>query len=374
MNAAAGDGNTREWAEAPGGAGGKDVACAGPVVRALEAEITALTARVRELERFRDSRLVGRYLRIRRFLRRPWDEMLRWAHGRWRRTPGACPLGRLEHYPPRPFVPERFPEAASGLALPSVAVVIPAFGDLRFLEEAIASVVDQPGVDARCFVCDGGSGPEAEAILGRWSRRLAGWVSEPDRGQAHAIRKGFERVAGEIMGWLNADDRLMPGALGFVAGYFARHPEADAVYGHRVVIDAAGREVGRWVLPRHKARVLRLVDYVPQETLFWRRRIWERAGGVDERYQFALDWDLLLRFQEVGATIHRLPWFLGCFRAHEGQKTRTLLAGRGRLEIEGLRERANGRPVPRSEVARAARRLVMAGAAHHGLLRLGIRW
>jgi GT2 family glycosyltransferase len=67
--------------------------------------------------------------------------------------------------------------------------------------------------------------------------------------------------------------------------------------------------------------VLRLNDFVPQETLFWRRRVWDRVGGLDPTFQFALDWDLLLRFQAAGARIVRVPYFLACFRAHAAQKT-----------------------------------------------------
>ena len=95
------------------------------------------------------------------------------------------------------------------------------------------------------------------------------------------------------MAYLNSDDLLLPGALPTVAAYFAQHPEVEVVYGHRVVIDEAGDEIGRWVLPPHDDKALRWADYIPQETLFWRRSIWGKSGGrMDETFRFALDWEL----------------------------------------------------------------------------------
>ena len=107
-------------------------------------------------------------------------------------------------------------------------------------------------------------------ILERYSHRLTYWASEPDQGQSHAIQKGFERVNGDIMGYLNSDDILLPGALRLVATYFATHPEVDVVYGHRILINESGSEIGRWILPPHSNEATRRSDYIPQETLFWR--------------------------------------------------------------------------------------------------------
>ena len=96
-------------------------------------------------------------------------------------------------------------------------------------------------------------------------------MSEKDHGQVYAIEKGFSRISGEIMGYMNSDDLIEPGALQFVGDFFSRHPGVDAIYGHRLIIDEAGKEIGRWVSPRYNPGLLRIVDYVPQETLFWRR-------------------------------------------------------------------------------------------------------
>jgi hypothetical protein len=98
------------------------------------------------------------------------------------------------------------------------------------------------------------------------------------------------------MAWFNSDDLVAPRALGS-SPVFRAHPDVDVVYGHRIIIDDADREIGRWIMPRHEPASIEWIDYVPQETLFWRKRAWDLAGGIDPSFQFALDWDLLARFQ-----------------------------------------------------------------------------
>src|SRR5690606_26461081 len=115
---------------------------------------------------------------------------------------------------------------------------------------------------------------------------------------------------------------ILPGALDYVAAFFEANPEIDAIYGHRIVIDEDGRDIGRWVLPPHSDDILDWADFVPQETLYWRRSAWQRIGAqLDESYTFAMDWDLLIRLRETGARFSRVPRYLGGFRAHSAQKT-----------------------------------------------------
>ena len=158
------------------------------------------------------------------------------------------------------------------------------------------------------------------------------------------------------MAWLNSDDMLLPGALAYVGRYFAEHPDVDVVYGHRILVDADDREIGRWVMPAHDDEILSWADYVPQETLFWRRDAWERIGGrLTEEYRFALDWDLLVRMREAGATTVRLPRFLGAFRVHEAQKSSAQVETLGVGEMNRLRRRIHGRAVSPVETQKAIR-------------------
>jgi hypothetical protein len=151
------------------------------------------------------------------------------------------------------------------------------------------------------------------------------------------------------MAYLNSDDLLLPGSLAYVAGYFAAHPEVDVLYGDRILIDSGDRNVGMWVLPSHSDEALIWLNFVPQETLFWRRRIWDAAGGrFDTTYKYAVDWDLLLRFREQAAQFAHVPRFLGAFRVHDAQKTQREGAF-GDWESDRLRGRLHGRHLPTAE-------------------------
>jgi glycosyltransferase involved in cell wall biosynthesis len=280
----------------------------------------------------------------------------------------------LDQYPPRPLrVPSTYAEQPDLRQPPLITLVTPSFGQAAFLERTLLSVLGQDSPRLEYVVQDGGSRDGSAAILERYRERLARCVSAPDRGQAHALNLGFSGTTGELMGYLNSDDLLLPGALHEVAAAFARHPEVDVVYGHRIVIDEEDREIGRWVLPIHDDDVLSWADYVPQETLFWRRRIWERAGArVDESFRFALDWDLLLRFRDAGARFLRLPRFLGCFRVHAAQKTSAQMEAVGVAEMARLRERCHGRPVVGAEIHQHLRSYLGRHLVLHKLYRLGL--
>lgn len=265
-------------------------------------------------------------------------------------------------YPPRPITLEKFSAARAALR-PRLAIVTPAYQHAAYLERTMRGVLEQDtAVDY--VVQDGGSRDGSVAILEKLARefpadgdasrpRLTAWSSERDAGQADAIARGFARTSGapdDVMAYINSDDFYTPGALAFVADYFARHPEVDVLYGHRIVVDEQSREIARWFLPRHDAAVLRLNDFVPQETLFWRRRLWDRVGGLDTSFHFAIDWDLLLRFDAAGAHMVRVPYFLACFRAHAAQKTSAVMHSTGQSEITRLRERTHGRAFPAHEI------------------------
>jgi len=265
-------------------------------------------------------------------------------------------------YPPRPIAPEKFPPAHR-TPRPRLSIVTPSFYHAAYLEQTMRSVLEQDtAIDY--VVQDGGSRDGTVEILQRLARefpadgdrarpRLISWSSERDAGQADAIARGFAKTSGapdDVMAYLNSDDFYTPGALAFVADYFAHHPDVDVLYGHRIVVDEQSREIARWFLPAHDAEVLRLNDFVPQETLFWRRRLWERVGGLDTSFHFAVDWDLLLRFQAAGARIVRIPYFLACFRAHAAQKTSAIMHSTGQSEITRLRERTHGRAFPAHEI------------------------
>ncbi len=131
-------------------------------------------------------------------------------------------------------------------------------------------------------------------------------------------------------------------------------------YGNPLVIDAYLSEIGRWILPGHDAQLLRFIDYVPQETLFWRRSAWQRIGGaLDAQLHFALDWDLLVRLLDAGATMVHLPSLVGAFRVHQDQKTQAQYVQRGAAEMAALRRRQGAR---------------LPGAVHRAALHASFLW
>jgi glycosyltransferase involved in cell wall biosynthesis/GT2 family glycosyltransferase len=284
-------------------------------------------------------------------------------------------LGVLRQHPARSLCQERFPpQKRSARDLPSISIVTPSFNGGQTLGATIESVIDQNYPQLEYAVVDGGSADDTRHILARYQPKLSYCISEPDDGQAHAIVKGFAALNGDIMAYLNSDDMLMPGALSFVGNYFARHRNVDVIYGHRVIVDEAGQEVGRWILPRHDGRAVRFFDYVPQETLFWRRSLYEKVGGINPAFHFAMDWDLLLRFIADGARIRRVPYFLACFRVHAAQKTHTLLHSVGERERLHLLAREHPEGCYQKYVRQLQDRYRFRSSFCAILLKLGLRY
>ncbi len=285
-------------------------------------------------------------------------------------------LGVLDQHPPRPLhaaAPLAPTPISAEVQLPTMTVVTPSFNQRRFLPTTVSSVLDQEYPGLEYIVRDGGSTDGSAEFLATLDDPRLRWSSQPDGGQAAAINDGHRAGTGEIMAWLNSDDIFLPGTLRYVGAFFATNPHVDVVYSHRVLIDGEGDEIGRWVLPAHDDDALKWADYVPQETLFWRRRLWARVGGLDDSFRFAMDWDLLLRFSEADATMVRLPIFGGGFRVHPDQLTSSKLDTLGAEEIRRLRRRCHGREVSSSEVASAlapylARHVVLDRAWRAGLV------
>jgi Glycosyl transferase family 2 len=281
------------------------------------------------------------------------------------------PMWTFEQHPPRALDLRTFPAAPSLPAdVPRIAMVTPSYNHGRYLDATIDSILGQNYPNLHYHIQDGGSLDGTLDIL-RSRGDIASWRSEPDSGQSQAINRGFADTDSDIMAYLNSDDTLLPGTLAYVANFFLARPDIDIVYGHRVFIDRDGLEVGRAVLPAHHGQTLRYADYVPQETMFWRRRVWQAVGPIDENFHYALDWDFLLRAQEKGFKFCRLPRFLACFRIHDQQKTAATYAV-GDREMRALRLRSLGFSPTPMQIRRAIAPYVMRQMAYHWSYRLGL--
>lgn len=205
---------------------------------------------------------------------------------------------------------------------PLISVVIPSFNQGAFLEECLRSVLDQAYSRTEVIVMDGGSTDSSREILRKYERRLDFWISEPDRGQAHAVNKGWARAKGDVLGWLNSDDRLEGGALEAVAAAYASHPEAAILYGDVQEIDRAGRVIGVKRMAGYGLTSLLLGKNMGQPGVFIPRPTYAALGGLVEELHFALDFEYFLRvwtaFPDGGAYA---PHTVASSRVWEESKT-----------------------------------------------------
>ncbi len=208
------------------------------------------------------------------------------------------------------------------MALPRLTLVTPSYQQAPFLERTIQSVLGQDYPNLEYIVLDGGSTDGSVDIIRRYQDRLAYWCSEPDRGQAEAINKGLRRATGEIIGWLNSDDTLAPGALRFIAAEYDRHPEADLLYGHTCLIDEQDRVVRRLcAVPTTAVELVRYnMNVWSQPGTTWRRRLHERIGYLDESLHYGMDCDFWIRAALHG-NVRFTPRHLGNLRGHAGTKS-----------------------------------------------------
>ena len=220
----------------------------------------------------------------------------------------------------------------------SLSLVTCSFQQRRYLDATFCSVFNQDYRPLEYIVIDGGSTDGSVDLIKSYAPRLAYWLSEPDSGQTDALIKGFNLARGEIQGWLCSDDLLLPGALDRVNAFFQRHPEVQAVYGDALWIDARGR----FIRPKKEIAFNRFIflhdhNYIPQPSMFWRRSLYDAVGGLDPRFNLAMDGDLWERFSRHTRIAH-LPYYLSCMRFYPEQKTRAMKP-RGRTEEAIIRTR-----------------------------------
>ena len=211
----------------------------------------------------------------------------------------------------------------NGQPWPLVSVVTPSYNQGTYIEEAIRSLLLQGYPNLEYVVIDGGSSDATVDILRKYSPWITHWVSEPDRGQAHALNKGFANSRGDILAWLNSDDTYEPSAIAAVFELFFENPETDVVYGNARIIDERSATVTelRSVPFDAQAFFYETVHITAQSAVFWRADIFRRVGLLDESLRYAMDRDLLVRFITNGARCRFLRRILGTYRCHTASKT-----------------------------------------------------
>lgn len=200
---------------------------------------------------------------------------------------------------------------------PKVSLVTPVRNSARYLEQAMVSVLSQNYPNLEYIIVDGGSSDGSVDIIRKYEDRLHSWVSEPDRGMYHALNKGFARSSGEVMGWISATDLLHAGSLFVASSVFASFAEVEWITGRPTVLSENGivqvLPLRRWSRWRFLAGSNR---YIQQESTFWRRSLWERAGSrMDDSRPNGNDFELWVRFFRY-AQLYSVDALIGGFRSH----------------------------------------------------------
>ena len=217
-----------------------------------------------------------------------------------------------------PLCPDTTPD---GRPWPRVTVVTPSYNQGRFIEETIRSVLLQGYPDLEYIIMDGGSTDDTLDIIRRYEPWLTYWVSEPDRGQSHAVNKGWARATGEILAYLNTDDCYLPGATAAAASEFCRRPDVAMVYGTASIVDESGTELSRWVArPFDLKTMLVSGSIVPQPATFFARVVVASLGYLNEQRHMIMDYELCTRIG-MGFPTACLAGTLARFRAHPQSKT-----------------------------------------------------
>lgn len=228
---------------------------------------------------------------------------------------------------------------------PLVTVVTPSYNQGRFIRATIESVLCQDYPNLEYIVMDGGSTDETASVVKDYASRLT-FISEKDRGQSHAINKGFRMGRGSILSWLNSDDLYLPGAVAAAVRALSANPSAGAVYGEGNLIDGSGAVTGRFrcTEPFNLWKLVWLSDYILQQTVYFRREVLDQVGYLDEALHYTMDWDILIRIGSRYPLVY-IPEEMGCLR--EYPEAKSFSGGRPRVqEIRDLLRRHTGRRFP----------------------------
>jgi glycosyltransferase involved in cell wall biosynthesis len=210
---------------------------------------------------------------------------------------------------------------------PRISIVTPSFNQASFIGEALESVRLQNYDNCEHLVIDGMSTDGTIDLLrdlaaNQKQQRLF-WSSERDSGQSEALNKGFRQAKGDIVGWLNSDDRYRAGCFDHVVRAFDDHPDVDIIYGDYLIVDEVGKvlkirreiEFSAFILLYHR------ILYIPTTATFFRRKIFDDGNWLDEKLQYAMDLEFFIRLFGRGYRFKHISQLLADFRMQPNSKT-----------------------------------------------------
>lgn len=207
-----------------------------------------------------------------------------------------------------------------------LSIITPSYQQAQWLPTTIQSVLDQNYPDLEYIIIDGGSKDDSRNIIESYSKHLAYWTSESDKGQSDAINKGFRKATGEVVAWINSDDYYYPHAFSKVMQIFEANPDLVMLYGNCTFVDEKGKFLRYFTeVKEYDPLTLRnYSDYIMQPTTFFRRSALEKVGYLDEGLHFGMDWDLWCKFAtQYPDKILYLDELIAVNREYKNTKTST---------------------------------------------------